>query len=290
MNFNSRDNEPANHMYFKRIVLIIIFIFVACDRPTPKTISKHSIGIVSYERGESSLQKFAVFQDYLGEQLNSVIEIEPAYNEIKALEQISRQKWDLVFAPPGLAAVAISRYNYEPIMPLEDRDRTRSVIVVRSDSPFEERQDLAKQTIALGQKGSAAGYYLPIYNLYGLKFARVFYAPTPQNVLQMLDEGQVSVGALSVADYNRYRRNFDPNRFKVIYLDKHNVPSGVILISDRLDSEQRERIKYVLSQTPSFISSSAGYLPNEKIPDYTYLIKVIERVQNILENSPMVLQ
>ena len=277
-------------MYFKRVLLIIILTLVACDRPTDRTISKHNIGIVSYGTSEKSLQKFADFREYLGTQLNSVIEIEPAYNEIKALEQISQQKWDLVFAPPGLAAVAISRYDYEPIVSLEGIDKTRSVIVVRSDSAFEKREDLARQTIALGQKGSATGYYLPIYNLYGLRFSKVLYAPTPQTVLQLLDRGEVAIGALSVADYNRYRRNFSPNRFKVIYIDNHNVPSGAILISDRLDPDRQEQIKSVLVQTPSFIASSAGYLPGAELPDYTYLIEVIERVQNIMQESPMVLQ
>lgn len=277
-------------MYFKRILFIIIFIISACDRPRTETISKHNVGIVSYGTSENTLQKFAEFKKYLGTQLNSIIEIEPAYNEIKALEQISQQKWDLVFAPPGLAAVAISRYNYQPIISLEGRDKTRSVIVVRSDSTFEKREDLARQTIALGQKGSATGYYLPIYNLYGLRFDKILHAATPQAVLQLLDEDKVAVGALSVADYNQYRRNYSPDRFKAIHIDNHDVPPGAILISDRINPEQRKRIESVLAETPSFIASSAGYLPNEKIPDYTYLIQVIERVQNIMEDSPMVLQ
>lgn len=277
-------------MYLKRVLLIIILALTACGRPSSETISKHNIGIVSYETSGNTLQKFAEFKNYLGTQLNSIIEIEPAYNEVKALEQISQQKWDLVFAPPGLAAIAIFRYNYEPIISLEGRDKTRSAIVVRSDSTFEKREDLAKQSIALGQKGSATGYYLPIYNLFGLRFSEVLYAATPQTVLQLLDEGKVAVGALSVADYNLHRRNFSPNRFKAIYIDNHEVPPGAILISDRLEPEQRERIKSVLAETPSFIASSAGYLPQEKIPDYTYLIGVIERVQNIMEDSPMVVR
>ena len=277
-------------MYLKRIFYLIIFLLIACDRPPSETISKQNIGVVSYGSSEDSLQKFAEFKKYMGTQLNSIIEIEPAYNEVKALEQISQQKWDLVFAPPGLAAIAISRHNYSPIISLEGRDKTRSVIVVRNDSKFEKREDLARQTIALGQKGSATGYYLPIYNLYGLRFDEVLYADTPQAVLQLLNEGKVAVGALSVADYNQYRRNFSPNRFKAIHIDNHDVPPGAILISDRVSPEQRERIESVLAQTPSFIASSAGYLPNEKIPDYTYLIGVIERVQNIMEDSPMVLQ
>lgn len=266
------------------LFIIVIWTITACNRSAETVIRKYSIGIVSYG-SESSVKQYADFEKYLATQLNSIIEIEPVYNEIKALEQISGKKWDLVFAPPGLAAIAISRYNYQPIVPLEATDETRSVIVARSNSTFKERRDLGGQTIALGQKGSATGYYLPLYNLYGLKFAQIFYAATPEEVLQLIDENKVAVGALSVAEYNLYRRNFDPNRFKVIYVDEHPVPSGAILISDRVEFNQQDKIAIALSQTPSFIAASAGFLPNEPLPSYQYLIKVIKRVQEISPKS-----
>ncbi|MGB5631664.1 MAG: PhnD/SsuA/transferrin family substrate-binding protein [Waterburya sp.] len=278
-------------MYLQRILLIIIiFSLTACDRPTETKISKYTVGVVSYGQNEKSLKRYADFQNYIGTRLNSMVEIEPVYNEVRALEQIKSKKWDLVFAPPGLSAIAISRYNYEPLVPLEGRDKTRSVIVSKQTSPFQKRRDLRGQTIALGQKGSATGYYMPIYNLYGLNFKEVVYAPTPQDILQWLDKEIVTVGALSLADYNLLKREYNPNTFKVIYLDKHNVPTGAILISDRLERNEQEQIRLALVETPSSIASTAGYLPNQELPNYDYLIKVIERVQEVLKESPMVLQ
>ena len=278
-------------MYLPRILLIIIiFTLTACDRPTETRINKYSVGVVTYGQNDKSLQKYADFKNYIGNRLNGLIELEPAYNEVRALDQIEKKKWDLVFAPPGLSAIAISRYNYEPLVPLEGRDKSRSVIISKQTATFQKRKDLKGETIALGQKGSAAGYYLPIYNLYGLNFKEVVYAPTPKDILQWLDKEIVTVGALSLADYNRLKRDFRPNTFKVVYLDKHNVPSGAILISDRLERNQQEQIRLALVETPSFIASTAGYLPNEKPPNYDYLIKVIKRVQEVLKESPMVLQ
>ncbi len=278
-------------MYLSRILLIIIiFTLTACDRQTETKLNKHSVGVVSYGKNEKSLKQYTDFQAYIGTRLNSLIELEPAYNEVRALEQIKNKKWDLVFAPPGLAAIAISRYNYEPLVPLEGRDKTRSVIIAKQASPFQKRQDLKGQTIALGQKGSATGYYLPIYNLYGVNFKDVLYAPTPQDILKWLEEDRVSVGALSLEDYNLLKRDHSPNTFKIVYLDKHDVPSGAILISDRLERNQQEQIRLALVETPSFISSTAGYLPTEKVTDYDYLIKVIERVQEVLIESPMLLK
>lgn len=272
------------------LLLIIIFTLIACDRPEETALSKLSIGVVSYGENETSLQQYQDFQEYLGTQQNSLIELEPAYNEVKALEQIASKKWDLVFAPPGLAAIAISQYNYEPLFPLEGRDQTRSVIVTQQDSTAKSRQDLAGETIALGQKGSATGYYLPIFNLYGLRFKQVLFAPTPKDILQLLNRDQIAAGALSLEDFNQLKRDYKPNQFKILYLDRHNVPPGAILISDRLERNQQEQISLTLRETPSFISSSAGYLPNEELPDYAYLTKVIKRVQEVLATSPMVLQ
>ncbi|MEL6580404.1 MAG: PhnD/SsuA/transferrin family substrate-binding protein [Cyanobacteria bacterium J06621_12] len=278
-------------MYFKHFWLaIIVLTLVSCDRPEEVEIRKLSIGVVSYGNTDKSLQQYGEFQKYLGTQQNSLIELEPAYNEVRALQQITNKKWDMVFAPPGLAAIAISQHNYEPLVPLEGRDKNRSIIVVKQNSTAQDLRDLGGQTIALGQKGSAAGYYLPIFNLYGLNFREVLYAPTPQKVLQLLSEGKVAVGALSLGDFNLLKRDYPPNQFKVVYLDQHNVPPGAIIISDRLERNQQEQLSVALKETPSFISSAAGYLPNEPLPDYNYLTKVIKRVQEVLEESPMVLQ
>ena len=227
-------------------------------------ISQHTLGIINYENDDKSLKQYEGIKQYLASELNSSIEIEPAYNEVRALQQISTKKWDLVFAPPGLAAIAISRYDYEPIMPLEGRDKTRSVIVVNQNSPYQERKDLAGKKITLGQKGSATGYYLPLYNLYGLSFSEINFAPTPQNVLQQIYEGKTAAGALSLSEYNRYRRDFAPNSFRVLYLDKHNIPPGAILVSDRIERNQEAQIISKLTATPSFISASAGFLPKQK--------------------------
>jgi phosphonate transport system substrate-binding protein len=288
------------------LLLIIIFTLTACDRraslkgngegsqssdsPQETTITKLSIGVVNYGENEQSVRQYNDFQEYLGTQQNSLIELEPTYNEVRALAQISSKKWDLVLAPPGLAAIAIEQYNYEPLVPLDGRDKSRSVIITKQDSTATSRRDLAGQTIALGQKGSATGYYLPIFNLYGLNFKQVKFAPTPKDVLQLLEQDQVTVGALSLDDFNLLKRDYKSNQFKIVHLDHHDVPPGAILISDRLERNQQEQIRLVLKNTPSSIASSAGYLPNEPLPDYTYLTKVIKRVQEVSAESPMVLQ
>ena len=44
--------------------------------------------------------------------------------------------------------------------------------------------DLNGQAVALGQPGSATGYYFPLLNLYGLTLSKIRLAPTPKQALQ----------------------------------------------------------------------------------------------------------
>ena len=272
-------------MFLHRLlgVILIILTMTACDRIEEQVPKKLVIGIVGYEESSLFLEKYSALQNYLSTQLKSIVELEATYNEIKALEQITKQKWDLVFASPGLAAIAIYRHQYSPLMPLEGLETIRSVIAVNADSHFQENTDLAGEIIALGQEGSATGYYLPIYNLYGLAFAEVRFAPTPQTSLKWLDSGEVAASALSLKEFNQYRQNFKHNRFRIIDIDSHTIPAGAILIADKIEPSRKQQIKFSLSQTPSHIAASAGFLPNEQLYQYQDLIKVIERVSQITE-------
>ncbi len=272
-------------MFLNRLlgVIFIILTMTACDRIEEEVPKKLVIGIVGYEESSLFLEKYSALQNYLSTQLKSIVELEATYNEIKALEQITKQKWDLVFASPGLAAIAIDRHQYSPLIPLEGLETIRSVIAVNADSRFQENTDLAGETIALGQEGSATGYYLPIYNLYGLTFAEVRFAPTPQTSLKWLDSGEVAAAALSLKEFNQYRKNFKNNRFRIIDIDSHTIPAGAIIIADKIEPSRKQQIKFSLSQTPSHIAASARFLPNEQLYQYQELIKVIERVSQIAE-------
>lgn len=272
-------------MLFHRLlkIIFIILTMTACSQIKDEVPNKLVIGVVSYGEGSHSLEQYSALQNYLSIQLKSIIELEPAYNEIKAREQISQQKWDLVFASPGLAAIAIYYHKYVPLMPLEGLQTLRSIIAVNSDSRFQENKDLAGEIIALGQEGSATGYYLPIYNLYGLSFAEVRLAPTPQTSLEWLDREEVAAAALSLEEFDKHRQNFKHNRFRIIDVDSRTMPSGAILIADKIELERKLEIQSVLSQAPSHIAASARFLPGENFPQYQYLIKVIKRVLPITE-------
>jgi phosphonate transport system substrate-binding protein len=267
----------------RRLFLITLILTVTgCPQSNPPT-GKIGVGVVSFGESTRSVEQYAELKTYLGKELKSVIELEPTYNEIQARQQIERKVWDIVFAPPGLAAIAISESKYIPLFPLEGTLENRSVIIVLKDSPIRELSQLEGKIIALGQPGSATGYYLPIYNLYGLTLKEIRFATTPKAILELLDQQAVDASAMSLAEFNHYRSSFPNNRFQILFNDSHQVPNGAVLVSPNLDGQRQEQIRQALAEVAPAIAASAGYITNATPPQYDYLIEVVARVRQISE-------
>ncbi|GAB1540604.1 PhnD/SsuA/transferrin family substrate-binding protein [Scytonema sp. NUACC21] len=262
------------------MVQLLYMIANAC-RQKPSLDGHLLIGLISYDEGQQIINRYANFNKYLAEKTGMRIELEPAFNEKKALERIQNQAWSLVFAPPGIAAIAIADYQYLPLFPLQGLNHLRSILVVRNDSPIQELKQLEGQTVALGQVGSATGYYFPIYNLYGITLAEILFAPTPKTVLELVSQGKASAGALSLAEFYLYSPQLNQTQFRVLYTDPHNVPLGVVLISPTVERNRQEQIHKIMNAASSNLTQDAGYIPNASVPDYQYIISVVERVRNI---------
>ncbi|UJB71045.1 PhnD/SsuA/transferrin family substrate-binding protein [Acaryochloris sp. 'Moss Beach'] len=269
--------------FFLVFLLPILWLLVACDSTENTTLKKLVVGVVSYGEGARSLEQYAALKEHLGAELKSLIELEPALNEIQAIDQIERQNWDLVFAPPGLAAIAISQAQYVPLLPREGGDQERSVIVVRDDHPAMAIKDLSNTTVALGQRGSAAGYYFPVFNLYGLTLAEIKFGSTPKEVLKWINQGEVAAGALSLAELGQYRADFKDADFRILHRDSHLVPSGAVLIGPDVDNVLQTQLLDALESAAPKTKRSVGYISNAQPPDYEYLIKVVKRVQPIAQ-------
>lgn len=268
--------------FSRRFFLAQLFLLAAC---TPRSIQSLGeeliVGTVSYSEGTQAIARYDRFIQYLGEQTKSLIRLEPAFNENKALERIRSRAWSLVFAPPGLAAIAISQEKYRPLFPLAGITNLRSILVVPQDSPLRDLKELAGRTLALGQPGSATGFYFPIYNLYGLTLAEILLAPTPKTVMEWVAQGKAEAGAISQREFDLYKSQFGQTNFRVLYTDPHNVPLGVVLISPAIESDRQEYIRQAMSEVPSVIAQETGYIPTGQVPDYSYMIAVVERVRSI---------
>ncbi|MGF1495327.1 MAG: phosphate/phosphite/phosphonate ABC transporter substrate-binding protein [Elainellaceae cyanobacterium] len=273
------------------IASLFVTLTVSCTPSDPAPIQKLTVGVVSYDTGTQSMEQYQPFKDYLAEQTRTLIELEPAYNELQALERIRSQAWSLVFAPPGLAAIAIQDAQYLPIFPLQGANNARSVLAVRDDSPLETLDDLAGNVLALGEPGSATGYYLPLYDLYGITLESVQFAPTPRTVLQRVQAGEVDAGALAEEDFLQYRNEFEDVRFRVVHTSRP-IPRGAVLIGPAVDRNQQRLIDEAMRNAPSNIIADAGYIPNAPVPTYDQVMRLIEQVRPLDERvrqSPAVL-
>lgn len=264
----------------RRSFFILLFLSGCGVGSKPLQGIQLTIGTVSYGATKSS-EQYDLLKQYLAEKLQAVVEIEPAFNERKALERVKSKAWSLVFAPPGLAAFAMAQYQYTPLFPLIGINQLRSVLVVPKESSYSNIQSLAGKRLAIGQPGSATGYYFPIFNLYGLTLKELLVSPTPKSVLEAVAQGKADVGALSLEEFNLYKTQLSSAEFRILYNDPHKVPAGVVLVSPSVDRTLQESIRKVLGETPSVVAEKAGFVPTGSIPDYKYMISVVDRVRSI---------
>ncbi|MGF1459125.1 MAG: phosphate/phosphite/phosphonate ABC transporter substrate-binding protein [Leptolyngbyaceae cyanobacterium] len=253
--------------------------------------SRLVIGVVSYNQGVDSVEAYAPFEQYLEEALGTQVEFEPVFNELRAVEQIESQAWDLAFAPAGLAAIAVDDAQYVPLFPLQGNPKQRSLVIVPTESNAQTLSDLANQAIALGEPGSATGYYLPLYDLYGMTLAEIRFAPTPKTVLDWVDTEDVAAGALSEENFQQYRNGFDTGRFRVLH-ETRVVNNGAVLLSPAIERNQQRLIEDAMQAAPSNIAFDAGYIANAPPPAFDQLIQLVDKVRPLekqVQQQPAVL-
>ena len=254
----------------------------SCDRSPPPTRTRLTVGLVSYDTTAASVETYAPFRQYLETALAATVEVEPVFNEIRAVEQIQAQAWEVVFAPAGLAAIAIDEAQYVPLFPLQGTPNQRAVIVVPAESEAQTLSDLANTTIALGEPGSATGYYLPLYDLYGLTLQAIRFAPTPKTVLEWLAQGEVAAGALAEEDFQQYRGEFGAGAFRVLH-ESRLINSGAVLLSPRVERNLQRLLEDAMKAAPANLAYDAGYIPNATVPDFSQLIQLVEKVRPLEE-------
>lgn len=268
----------SRRLFWLSLLFIVSLLFVGCPQKPDRILEKLSIGIVTYDTGDRALESYESFKNYLGEKIGALVELEPAFNELIALDRIQKGDWSMVFAPPGLAAVAMEKGQYIPIFPLQGVNNLRGILVVKKESKIQKITDLSQKIVALGQPGSAAGYYMPLYDLYGLTLAEIRFASTPKMVLEWLAQGTVEAGALSEEEFQQYRNELKGKEFRILHKTRL-IPSGVVLLGPNINRNQQEEIQAAMREASPTIVEDAGYIPNAAVPNYQQFIEFVEKVR-----------
>jgi phosphonate transport system substrate-binding protein len=69
---------------------------------------------------------------------------------------------------------------------------------------------------------------------------------------------------------------------RVVFVDRHKVPAGAILVSPDIELKLQDSIHQVLQNTPAPIARQASFIPQGTVPDYKYMVSVVDRVRSIL--------
>ena len=268
----------------RRLFLFALSLLAVNACQSRQTNAPLVIGVIDYDQDEQ-IDRYTSFSRYLSSVLKAHVEIEPTFNERKALERIESQAWSLVFASPGVATIAIEDFQYIPLFSLqEEYTDLRSIFVVDNNNPIQELEQLNSETIALCQIGSTTGFYFPVYNLYGLNPAEVLLAPTPMTILEWIAQKKVAAGALSTKELNLYSPQFSQTEFRILYTDSHPVPNSSVLLAPTIERTYQDLIINAMSDAPPDIVRKAEYIPNISVPNYEYMISVVKRVRVIARN------
>ena len=182
------------------------------------------------------------------------VQLEPVLSPEQARLRLRSGDWDLAFLPPGLTAVALEQSGrYGLVRQLGRRSNAKSQLLVRADSSLKTRADLRGRRLGLLPRGSLTGFYLPLFNLHGLRFSEVHYALSYADLRTMLDEGKVDViawdGSLP-ADNAQYR---------VVHEDSHLIPLGALALSQSLLQSDHQPFLRQLDQNVTQLPPSLGY-------------------------------
>ena len=182
------------------------------------------------------------------------VQLEPVASPEQARRRLSTADWDLAFLPPGLTAFALEQSGgYGLVRQLGRRGNSKSQLLVKDDSGFKSRADLRGKRLGLLPRGSLTGFYLPLFNLHGLRFAEVQYALNYADLRRMLNDGTVDVIAWDGAIPHGVAG------LRVLHEDSHGIPLGALALRQSLLQSDHQPFLNQLDQNVGQLPASLGY-------------------------------
>ncbi|MEH2377835.1 MAG: PhnD/SsuA/transferrin family substrate-binding protein [Nostoc sp.] len=233
------------------------------------------IGIIT------SPNQYSEFKTYLKKQLGSqainvVVEGNSEITYKDAQNNISKNKWDIVFANSPMNGMRAKDNNYKwlarmyPKYPLT----YESVLFVRSDSRIKSIEDIkSTTTIALGDLNSASSFYMPAYNLYG-KSITVTAGHRSSKIRELVANKQADIGAVV------YTTVKDDPQFRLIQISRE-IPGTGVYLSPKLTPTIQKQIQNILENAPKRIKKQANYDRGEE-PDYKEFRTIALRADQVL--------
>lgn len=232
-----------------------------------------------------SLESYQMLTDYLQVNLNDdlmsvIVEggFDISYQDAK--DQISLQRWDLVFAYSPMISMAARDNNYQWVgrMFPDSPSYYQSSLFVRTDSSINSISDInPTHILALGNFGSASSFYRPIYDLYG-KSVRVTMNHRSAQIKDLVLSGNADIGASSLTAVQ------EEPELKIIHVST-DIPGSGLYISPNLAPTDRAKLTQLLLNAPPEIRDQregANYGEGVE-PDWEEFRRISLRVEEIIQ-------
>ena len=202
------------------------------------------------------------------------VSLEPVVSPEQARQRLGAGEWDMAFLPPGLAALAMEgadQRNYSLLRPLGQRSQSRSQLLVPAGSERRTLAQLNGARLGLLPRGSLTGFYLPLYNLHGLRLQSVHYSLSYRELLDQLHAGKLDVIAWDASLP-------DPGRdVRVVVSDGNTIPVGALVMSQALVAADHQPFLRVLDQSSAQLPPALGYV-SAVLPEVSRL----ERLRTVI--------
>jgi phosphonate transport system substrate-binding protein len=202
--------------------------------------------------------------------------LEPVVSPEQAYVRLSAGQWDAAFLPPGLTALSLENRggsHYSLLRSLGRRQDSWSVLLVQSGSSYQSIKQLGKARLGLLPRGALSGFYLPLYNLHGLRFASVHYALSYEELLEQLRTNKLDVIAWD-------RALPDPGGdVRPIFEDENRIPLGAFVLSQQLVARNYQPFLKSLDENASLLPPRLGYVSGQ-LPE----TKDLYRLRSIVDN------
>jgi phosphonate transport system substrate-binding protein len=251
-------------------VASMLWLLTGCGQPPSAQVSlcgsagQLRVGYVAADEGRGGAGQAGLLdpdisrlRDLLTIASRCEVSLEPVASPEQARQRLGAGEWDLAFLPPGLAALAIERSgnrDYSLLRPLGQRSQSRSQLLVSSGSDRRTLAQLNGARLGLLPRGSLTGFYLPLYNLHGLRLQSVHYALSYRELLDQLRAGGLDVIAWDASLP-------DPGGdVRVIVDDPNSIPVGALVLSQALVAADHQPFLKLLDQSAAQLPPALGYV------------------------------
>lgn len=204
-----------SNILLSRYILSLVFFHAVLSVSSIKAQETLSLGIHPYLPATELVLRFTPLADYIAQHTGSTVQITVATDYQQHIEQIGKDKLDIVYLGPAAYVKMTEAYGEKPILgrlEVQGKPFFQGAIVTRKNSSLQHLSGLKGKRFAFGDRFSTMSHLVPRYVLWraGVNIkdlAEYDYLNSHHNVALGVLMGDFDAGAVKeeVATYYRNR-------------------------------------------------------------------------------------